>query len=522
MKKFLQFALFTLLVAACSKEAGAPAPEPKDVSLEPSVAVSHSKMVLGRKLDNPYTVRNVRKAMASVYPTRSASSVQATDLYVRFLPDSPKELQTLEELGLELFDYPLDYEIQTEGDWYHDPSVPQESITWQYTLVPPGFDFPKGIDYEVLDECCLPERAVKTRGLEDLDWASIERQAYEVSGNAELLEPATRGRHRPSGRITIVDNSYGSSRTSGVAGVRVRVHTFVRYDTDYTDSQGYYNIGKSYSAKPRYAIVYKNERGFSIGFNLIIVPASTSTFGKGSPSGMDIRVDKSSDQTLYRRCAVNNSAYDYYTFCQKNRISTPPSDLRIWILNTLRPSSAIMLHHGAFLDSNLSSKFFNVAKWIIRFFSPDVTIGTSGKNLDYQAIFAATVHELAHTSHFRNVGTSYWNMYGHHVVSSYVMTGDCYGSGSELAAGYCGVGEMWAYHIENELCKDRYKRDFDFGSSYWFHPGIFKELEKLGFSKAVLFSALRSDVTSIDALKEKLCAIKPHKAAQVRALFEAA
>ena len=47
--------------------------------------LSHGRIVLGNRLENPYTTENVTKALASLYPTKAGRvEVEATDLYVRF------------------------------------------------------------------------------------------------------------------------------------------------------------------------------------------------------------------------------------------------------------------------------------------------------------------------------------------------------------------------------------------------------------------------------------------------------
>ena len=52
-------------------------------------ALSHGMMVLGKQLEDPYSVKNVTKAVASLYPTKAGSvDIPTTDLYVRFLPES--------------------------------------------------------------------------------------------------------------------------------------------------------------------------------------------------------------------------------------------------------------------------------------------------------------------------------------------------------------------------------------------------------------------------------------------------
>lgn len=111
---------------------------------------------LGYKLPNPYTVANMRQAYKNVYGG-TWDNITANYKYVRFKPTSTDQLLTLTEtLDLDLFDEPLDYQVGWEGDFYQDPAVPQEQITWQYTVVPASFTFPSGIPYEVLASLYLP------------------------------------------------------------------------------------------------------------------------------------------------------------------------------------------------------------------------------------------------------------------------------------------------------------------------------------------------------------------------------
>ena len=118
-------------------------------------------------------------------------------------------------------------------------------------------------------------------------------------------------------------------------------------------------MDKTFASDLRYRIVFRNEKGFSIGFNMVLVPASVSTLGKNSPEGVEMTVTKESDDKLFRRCVVNNAAYDYYSRCSPEdmNISLPPSDLRIWLFNGIQASSAVMMHHGAVVRSNLIESF---------------------------------------------------------------------------------------------------------------------------------------------------------------------
>ena len=50
--------------------------------------IQHGMIVLGEQLEDPYSVENMTKALAAVYPTKADRVVlPATHLYVRFLPE---------------------------------------------------------------------------------------------------------------------------------------------------------------------------------------------------------------------------------------------------------------------------------------------------------------------------------------------------------------------------------------------------------------------------------------------------
>ena len=153
MKWFFKMMLPALVLVSCSKE-GVSLVEVDPVSTKENVeVVSHEMMEMGRRLENPYSVANVKEALAALYPTRASVDVPVTDYYVRFLPKDTEEFNLLADLGVDLLDYPMDREILKDGDYYHDPEVPEGEITWQYAVVPPDFVFPEGIRHEILDEC---------------------------------------------------------------------------------------------------------------------------------------------------------------------------------------------------------------------------------------------------------------------------------------------------------------------------------------------------------------------------------
>ena len=510
-----------LVMVSCSKET---ATVEYGIDYEYGKTLSHERIVLGSRRENPYKTENITKALASLYPTKAGRiEVEPTDLYVRFLPADKDEYELLKSKGLELVDHPLDYDIAVEGDWYHDPEIQEEKVTWQYAVVPVGFDFPD-IEYEIIHECYINRDSDISKS-DGIDWDAVEREAYIITGNEDrYAEPLTKASSKqvPSGRITIVDEHANGGKPFGVSGVKVSCNSFVKFDSAYTDRDGYYTMSKKYSSRLRYRLVFQNQKGFAIGVNLILVPASVSTLGQAGPEGVNITITSDSDEKLFKRCVVNNSAYDYYSRCDVNDlgITLPPSDLRLWIFNGMNVSSAVMLHHGAVISMSMIEAFLSSFSSLISFLLPDITLGTS-ESRDYRSIYSLTCHELAHASHFAKVGTGYWNEYIWYIVDSYIRTGGLtYGDGASESAGYCEIGESWAYYLQSRMFKDRYGGTFPtFGTSYWFKPQIFRFLGERGMTTEQMFAVLDKDVVDKAALKSALLAAYPLKRSIIEQVF---
>ena len=520
MRGKVTLALAALLTMSCSKEG---LRSERDLNYDYGRNIPHDMIVLGDRLENPYKTENIEKALQSLYPTKADRvDVKATNLYVRFLPANEREFETLKGMTDFLMDHPLDYDIAVEGDWYHDPDIPENEVTWQYAVVSKGFKFPS-IRHEVIDECYIAENDPGTRS-DGIDWEAVEKEAYRLTGNGHMIDiPDTRSeKMQPAGRITIVDEDYCDGKPTGVSGVTVSCNSFVKFDHAVTDRDGYYQMEDTFASDLRYRIVFKNEKGFSIGFNMVLVPASVSTLGKSSPSGVDMTITKDSDDKLFRRCAVNNAAYDYFTRCSHEDldISLPPADLRLWIFNGLESSSAVMMHHGAVVRSNLIEGFLGKFAPLVEYFLPDITLGTKGID-SYKHLYSTTCHELSHASHFSKAGVSYWDRYIKYILESFLMSGGMtYGDGTGDSSGYCEIGEMWAYYMESKFYKGRYGGSYPtFGTGHWFYPQIFRYLDERGISTSDIFSVLDEDVTSRSGLKAALISSFPEDRMVIEQIF---
>ena len=99
MKKILLFIQFVLLFAACSRDNEIISENDNATNFPKEQKETDGMMVLGEKLENPYSIANMEKAYAELVKTRGARDfkIETTDLYVRFLPKNSTELSELQK-----------------------------------------------------------------------------------------------------------------------------------------------------------------------------------------------------------------------------------------------------------------------------------------------------------------------------------------------------------------------------------------------------------------------------------------
>lgn len=111
-----------------------------------STDVLDETIVLGEKLQDPYDMKNMLTAYQELKSLKADCpliELKPTHNYLRFLPKTDKEWDILrEDTNLIFYDYPLDYEIKNEGTFYHDPSLPDSTYTFQYAVIPIGDKIP--------------------------------------------------------------------------------------------------------------------------------------------------------------------------------------------------------------------------------------------------------------------------------------------------------------------------------------------------------------------------------------------
>jgi hypothetical protein len=133
-----------------------------------------SPTVLGNVYNNPYSIPNMTAAFNFIYYS-SISEIATTHNYVRFKPTTLAQLDELESLDIELFDYPLNRHVEQDGDYWPDAytGLAQNEYPWLYSVVEKTLTLPSGVQKEVLESLHIPD-----------DNAVLEDEAFYISGNS--------------------------------------------------------------------------------------------------------------------------------------------------------------------------------------------------------------------------------------------------------------------------------------------------------------------------------------------------
>lgn len=479
-------------------------------SIKADQIITDGRIVLGEKLANPYSLKNMQRALDTLLQTKGLDPIylEPTDAYVRFRPTDTLEYRLLMEANLELFDYPLNYDLLTDGDYYHDPSIPEDEITWQYTvistdMIDTDIEYEK-IDFEIIDEddlpefylitgnpvqvsgriidaCYFPENdpIVKSGNRLPVSPEELENMAFELVDLPDKYKvaPDTKASdYTPSGYVKISYNTMGTDCMTGVKGVKVRVQRLLKWASTYTSSIGYFMIPKKFGTTVNLSIVYENDYNFIVWGNYgFLAPAKYTFKDCIAAVPMTEILDKEKTKKAWKWAIVNNSTYDYYNYCSTEGISQPPADLKIWCVNTDGWSSAPMLHHlkgykiasmaagVAFLSGNPA--LATIGAGVIALLCvalPDLFIDISSD--EYDKIDSNVKHELSHASHYSVVGEGFWGKY-----INYIVTHWGYGNGEATTNGryICELGESWAYAHQRYLMPG-----YNYGYSNWFAPSV--------------------------------------------------
>ncbi|WP_158837209.1 hypothetical protein [Polaribacter sp. L3A8] len=538
-----------ILIYSCQDEIET-TQQPKLTLSEELASESDGEIILGEKLENPYSVKNMRLALKSLKEKQQKSSknysaktlnddldIQSTDYYVKFWVENDEQKTLLLADSLNLSIIPLDVEIKQEGDYFVDENTEIEQAQWLYTSVVKDYQFHQEVSYEKIEDLFLIEESgpEEEEGDQDEDETTtttiagkssisksflydLEDEALRITNNWEEPEnepdtknglAARRSKRKPKGVIEVINTTNG--RPDPVVGVKVKTRRWFKWAKGWTNSNGEYEVNRGYRRDVHYTVVFKNTRGFKIWPSTISISSARYRAGKHSKYGHSITFNTNS--VGWRWATVNNATVKYLDYCTQFGIGKPDSNLRIVANGKSGGGAAPMLRHtwgwiGFRTNSDLISFFSKTAisvpinaLWLVtRFVLPDIIIKANASQ-GTDGVFETTFHELGHASHHRKVGSGYWVKY-----INYIMTYGAYGDGHGLNSGYAGVGEMWGNYFAALCMNQEIPRTGGVGfylneNRDWFNPGFMEDVDNIpDVTTSEIFSSLVSNTNTFDKL----------------------
>lgn len=387
----------------------------------PVSAKREGEIVLGKKLKNPYSVENMQTAYENIRTKNPKGrtkelDIRATHLYVRFLPENYALYDTLtSDTTIYFVDYPIDYEIEQTGDFYHDPTIPDTLPTYQYTAIPIDYTPPAGISFEILEELYLPKQdsAITSAGgrmsgeleqlVDELEYEALNisdnLQEDERSNNSGRTQGLLPSQFTPNGTISVNDTRLGTIR---LAGAKVRTRRWFEVYEAFTDANGNYRMGGTYRYDFNYDIIWERW-DFDV---------RSGTYGQATMDGPNCKCSWST--------TINGGVQQFYASVFRGAIRYFYGNID----GLRRPKLLFKMKISAY-DNNGTSNGDNWGNWDPSGLTPDIRIWriVNGRQRDTDEIFSTTVHEIAHTTHMQvmNAGLVQFSQVSNVIVESWAV-----------------------------------------------------------------------------------------------------
>lgn len=339
--------------------------------------------VLGGYYNNPYSISNMTASYNYIY-SQNLPSVAATHRYVRFKPASASDLNMLDSIGVELYDYPLSRNVIKEGDYWPEAytGLQENEFPWLYSVVENNFIPPAGMTYQVLENLHIPD---DNEALEDeafyrtnnsvcdsVQYKALraERKNYYILLPVEELPcevididcngngggPGGTGSAtlKPKGQINFKTyNPLVHARLGADAPlkyVRVVGRRFFKIDKTYTDASGNFSFSKRFPRKVTIIVKFKSSTGSgqhsvrsqvtNLGVWRAMFPLKKNigTYKGNNLQNLNYEFQKGSttDQTSTRKwvaAVAFNTAQESRDFLSQNGLIQLPDDIRIYLYN---------------------------------------------------------------------------------------------------------------------------------------------------------------------------------------------
>jgi hypothetical protein len=399
------------------------------VSNEATYIPNDGEMILGKKFENPYEIKNMQEALKILKKKNKDAidfMISPNYVYVRFLPKDLSEYNKINgDQRMDVFEYPLDYEIIKEGSFYKDKSLGDSEFGYIYAAVPFNMEFDKKIKKEILAEMFLPDgngredeyfktkqnKSEKEKSiLEALENEALDIFGDEILGSKRNNKGAkVQGRYA-SGRIRVWDERLTYNESTGqyipgsgqipVPGCQVRANVGFTTKTTLTNLDGTFFINHFWSVNCIDMSIKWDRNDFDI---------RTGSYGQAITSNNNVctawnpDITESISPNHYIYAHVHRAAW-YYYYNNIFNVPTPPTRTK-FDLYGISNLVGEKMHLGAKEGGARSHYFQFNGNWLASQIKLNFDITTDSRH-DARYIFNATIHELTHASHW-DIGMNY-------------------------------------------------------------------------------------------------------------------
>ncbi|HET8859253.1 hypothetical protein [Marivirga sp.] len=203
----------------------------------------------------------------------SSDIIQTTHYYLKFFVSSAEHYDELQSDSLDLFEYPLDYEIESYGDYFMDEEDSQEG-KWYYTVVSKDYEF-HNLEYEILEDLFMEDGLGDESGrvsqaltgfyyqLEDESLRLTGLLPNDNDGESQRMPPS----RTPTGRLQVRNTE--ANTLIPVVGVKVKTRRLAKLGHGWTNGAGNYTVNKSYRYDVHYSVSFENQSGFKVWNTLL-------------------------------------------------------------------------------------------------------------------------------------------------------------------------------------------------------------------------------------------------------------
>lgn len=470
--------IISLGIVSCKKETVFPNGNSASGKTK-SIISDNEATILGDKLQNPFTLDNMREAY-NILNGSTSVKLQTNQTYVRFLITKPEDAKKLEERGLILSTIPLDYEVLQYGSFYNDPSLNNQ--IWMYTTVSPNFNY-DGFQHEKIDDLFLPELFVGNPEYNTLfnafDHEDLIDKALQLKGYGnETGEKSVK--YRPKGYVKVNQKINNSTTAVAVKNLKIRSRWWFDWGIGYTNDNGYFECNEQYRKNRNVNIIciFENQyvdiravKGAQFWDIFFTERKNIGQFQNSNLESINYLFQNSNDintdtKRKWMACHAINSIREQHVYCSQNGILEPPLHMNLWLTNANANGTSLSTYAAAPMLKQMSNssllvngvQLFLVATghpWsavaiqVLEQYPPDITYNYSQNYLYYENsdyITQIFYHEFAHACHYNKVGNNFWLNY-----IQYIITNGGYGTYSDSGSGRIAISEAWA-----EFCGARF------------------------------------------------------------------